>query len=132
MCFQTKASVDKLLSALDLAVNITSTTTASGEGEKIIKQKNLNVSIEKDSTDTFLNRSEIKRDGFSLDMTNGTLDNVTATEMEIQVSFDKNKYINNPETLYLLYEYPFCIFKGLLTILFLDCIYTLHKKKRNM
>jgi len=96
MCFQTKASVDKLMSALDLAVNITSTTTASGEGEKIIKKNNLNVSIEKDSTETFLNRSEIKRDGFSLDMTNGTLDNVTATEMEIQVSFDKNKYINNP------------------------------------
>jgi hypothetical protein len=32
---------------------------------------------------------------FSLDMTNGTLDNITATEMEIQVSFDKDKYINN-------------------------------------
>jgi hypothetical protein len=43
MCFQTKASIDKLMSALDLAVNITSTTTASGEGEKKIKQKNLNV-----------------------------------------------------------------------------------------
>ena len=84
--FQARVGLDKLLGALDSAINITSSTTAFGEGEKIIKKPNLNVSIEKDSIDTFLNRSEIKRDGFSLDIANTTLENVTATEMELQVS----------------------------------------------
>lgn len=82
---QTSATVDKLIGTLDSAINITSSTIAFGEGEKVTRQKNLNVSIEKDSAEMFLNRSEIKRDGFILDLQNDTLENITATELELQV-----------------------------------------------
>ncbi|XP_052071086.1 uncharacterized protein LOC127709521 [Mytilus californianus] len=89
MANSTSVTVDKLIGTLDSAINITSSTIAFGEGEKVVQQNNLNVSIEKDSTEMFLNRSEIKRDGFSLDLQNDTLENITATELELQVSVFK-------------------------------------------
>lgn len=84
-----------MVTAIDSALNITSKTTAFGEGETVIRAKNLNVSVEKDSVEAFSNKTEIIRDGFVLDLSNGTFDNITEREIELQVCYvDKNNLID--------------------------------------
>lgn len=71
--------------AMDIAAVILSTIVAYNEGEYLIKKNKTSISVEKDSLDNFLNRSEVVKDGFSLLLENGTFSNVSDDNIEIQV-----------------------------------------------
>lgn len=58
---------------------------AFAEPEKVIRKENLNVSLEKNHLEHFKNKTVIKRDGFLFDFNNDTLENVTATDIQLKV-----------------------------------------------
>ncbi|VDI63637.1 Hypothetical predicted protein [Mytilus galloprovincialis] len=84
-----------IFNALDEAFNITSSTVAFAEPEKVIRKENLNVSLEKNHLEHFKNKTVIKRDGFLFDFNNETLENVTATDIQLKVAvFKKSPFLH--------------------------------------
>jgi len=74
-----------MFDALDEAFNITSSTVEYAESEKTIRKENINISLEKNSIEHFINKSSITRDGFTFKFNNETLGNVTATNIQLKV-----------------------------------------------
>lgn len=92
------------------ALDTTSNSMSPGEGEQLINQTDLTLSVEKDSKEAFLNKSVITRKGMSLQFDNESLSNVTDTNMELQVRIRLNcicsgkKALHN-ECIILCYDY---------------------------
>ena len=59
-----------------------------GEGVKQDIADNLNLSIEKDSVDHFINNSILERDGFNFEMNSETFENISAVNVDVQVNMD--------------------------------------------
>ena len=87
---KTKDGAEDMFESVSDALDTTAATTSPGEGEQLINKTDLTLSVEKDSKETFLNKSVITRKGMSLQFDNESLSNVTSTNMELQVIIKLN------------------------------------------
>lgn len=76
----------KLLKSIDTINDVNSIKVATGQGDPAIQElDNVYFSVEKDTVESFVNKSSIKRKDFTFDFGNGTFNNISDGNVQLQV-----------------------------------------------